>query len=582
MTKQEIQNAAAAIVSNEVNAWKNATCYITDKVAFNMREVIKRCRKNYWGVYDNPKDSQTGRDKIFIPMTEYVCETTVKNIDRDQGNYGLKATKPGRNRLSMFLTKKLQNNMSDNRVEMMIDDCIRSASIDGTVVVKVQRDPITGTAAIDKVDLLNFYIDPTAKSIQETGAVIERVVMDRIEVAAQTGWVDKKKISFSKDVSREDNDTKNTTGGEIELVEFYIREGLVSKELITGKKSDKNTQVLARIITSGDISKLVVHQIKEIKKKSYEEFWLTRVPGRWYGRGQAEKVIMLQSYQNMIVNVRITRATLSQLGLWKVKRNSGITPQMLGRLAVNGALKVRNMDDIEQLVMQEASAASYKDEDVAMTYAQRITNAFEVVTGEALPATQTATTTSVQSRAAMSNFVLIRKEFDYFMKRLIEDHLLEIYQTTIKRDEIVRFSLDGEDLRTFDEQTAEVLALQMNGDFESNKMSIMEVMKRMGNDRFVKIDDDIRLTEYDVEVITRNPKVDESIIVTDLTNLIRVAPQYSEQLVPQILDVLGVNVKLPVNVPAMAASGLPTPVKGAQSPVTELTQGATLEPAQTV
>lgn len=579
MKKQEIKDTAARIISNELYQWRNATVNITDKVAFNMREVIKKCRKNYWGVFDNPRDTQTGKEKIFIPSTEFVVETTVKNVDRDQGNYGLKATKPGRNRLSLFLTKFLQNSLTKSRFEMLLDDAIRSMSIDGTVVLKTQQDPITKKAVINKVDLLNFYIDPVAKSIKETAAVIERVVMTRNEIAAQRGWVDKDKVKFIDNVDREDQTETNTsnTRGTTVMAEVYIREGLVSKELITGKKADADIDVLAEIIVSGSGGTFITHSIREIKKKSYEEGWLTRVPGRWYGRGQAEKVIMLQAYQNMVVNIRITRASLSQLGLWKIKRNSGITPQMMGRLAVNGAIKVRNMEDVEQLVMQEASAASYRDEDVAMTHMQRITNAFEVVTGESLPATQTATTTSVQSRAASSNFVLIKKEIDYFVKRVLEDHLLPLIQNEIKFHDVHRISLDGEDLREFDNQVAEVVASTMDGDFETNKQIVIEQLQRGGKDRYVKIMDKIVLTEYDVEVVSRNSKIDESIIVTDLTNLLGIAPQYAEQIVPQILDVLGINIKLPSAI-APAAGQMQAPTSGAQSPTTQLTQAMTMEP----
>lgn len=580
MTQEEIQQAAASIVSDEITAWRNATCYVTDKVAFNMREVIKKCRKNYYGVFDNPKDSQTGKDKIFVPDTEYAVETTVKNMDRDQGNYGLKSTKPGKNRLSLFLTKLLQNNLTKQRFEMMLDDIIRSLAIDGTVVVKVQEDPKTKKAVINKVDLLNFYIDPLAKSIKETPAVIERVLMTRGEVNRQVEWINKSEIAFEKDVQREDNDAQNNSSGNTAFAEVYIREGLISKELITGKKSDKDEEVLAEIIVSGECGKFKVHSIQGVKQKSYEEAWLTRVPGRWYGRGQAEKVMMLQQYHNMIVNIRLTRATVSQLGLWKVKRNSGITPQMLSRLAVNGAVKVRNMDDIEQLVMQEASAASYKDEDVALTWVQRITNAFEVVTGEALPATQTATTTSVQSRAAMSSFVLMRKELDDFVKRLIGDHLLKILQKNIKRGDVQRISLDGEDLRAFDNQVAEIIAVNMDGDFESNKQQVLASLQLDGNNRYIEIDEDIDLTEHDVDVITRNAKMDESIIVADLINMLRVTPQYAEQIAPQILDVLGLNVKLPSGVAPMQAQQ--SAETSAQTPTTMLTQGMTMEPAQVV
>lgn len=398
-------------------------------------------------------------------------------------------------------------------------------------------------------------------------------------------WVDVDKIDFQENLQREDqnptagNTTTTNTRGKTPMAEIFIREGIVTKDLITGKESDKDKQVLARVVTSKNSGSYTTHSIEEIKKKIYEEAWLTRVPGRWYGRGQAEKVLMLQSYQNMVVNIRITRATLSQLGLWKVRRNSGITPQMMQRMAVNGALKVRNMDDIEQIVMKEASQSSYTDEQVAQTHAERITNAFEVVTGESLPASQTATTTAVQSRSAQTNFTLIKEGIAMFLERVIEDHLMPMENKRIKLNDVVRISLDGEDLREFDNQVAEVVAAKTKPeDFENEKAKIIQKLQTGGNDRYVKVLDNVDLTEYDVEVIVGNEKVDKAVVAADLINLIGIAPQFADQIVPQVLDVLGVNIKLPTQTVQAAATGQIQAPRGVQGATEQLTRAATLEP----
>ena len=70
------------------------------------------------------------------------------------------------------------------------------------------------------------------------------------------------------------------------------------------------------------------HREKSQRQKPYEESWYTKVHGRWYGKGVAEKVMNLQLYLNTILNTRVSRAIVQQLGLFKIKRGSNITPQI--------------------------------------------------------------------------------------------------------------------------------------------------------------------------------------------------------------------------------------------------------------
>jgi len=60
----DIERAALSLVSNEKVGWETATAFVTEKVAFNMRNLIRQLRRNYWGVFEQPVDPQTGRKKI--------------------------------------------------------------------------------------------------------------------------------------------------------------------------------------------------------------------------------------------------------------------------------------------------------------------------------------------------------------------------------------------------------------------------------------------------------------------------------------------------------------------------------------
>jgi hypothetical protein len=601
--KQDIKSRAADLVKNEKNKWENSTVWVTDKVAFNMREVIKTCRKNYWGVFDKPTDPQTGRDKIFVPLTESIVEATVKNIDVDQKDIDFKAKKPNKLILSRLVKNYVKNKLDKQRFGEMLNDMERTLAIDGTAVWKIFKDfDVDGKRKplIKKVDLLNFYIDPTANSIYEADSVIERSVMTPEEVKSMTDWIDTEDVEGIENV-----DKNNSFGSEVKsdnsssnvnLVPVYERWGLMPKSLITGDEKDSVEQVQGRIVVSeGNNGTFKTHLIEENKegRKPYEEAWLTRVPGRWYGRGQAEKVMFLQIYQNMIVNIRATRATVSQLGIFKIRKGSGITPEMMRKLAVNGALQVENMQDIEQFVMQEASTASYKDEEVAQNWAEKVTGAFEVVTGEKLPTTTTATVGAIQSRSAASGFQLIKEGIGMFIERALERHYIPLLGKNIKKGEMIRLVLDGEELREFDEMMADeaqerfIEEQKKQGrqvifqeEVEEVREKTIEQLQKEGRDRFKEAMEDIDLTEYDLEVYVGNEKTDKNILVTDLINFSRIAPEFREPIANALNDILNLNLKLPKAPQApiqgsQQAEASQAEPSAAQTPEQRLTQALT-------
>lgn len=92
--KDEIEKQAFLIVEKEQTNWEDAVCYITDKVGFRMRELIRVLRKNYWGVFDEPIDKRSGQEKIWVPLSMALTEEIVSNIDLDTKDVSFRAKNP--------------------------------------------------------------------------------------------------------------------------------------------------------------------------------------------------------------------------------------------------------------------------------------------------------------------------------------------------------------------------------------------------------------------------------------------------------------------------------------------------------
>ncbi len=596
MSEADIDARAVGIVRGEKQTWEVATAFVTDRVSFKMRQLIRICRKNYYGIFDTPYDQFTMLEKIWYPLTEINVEAVVKNIDLDQKDINFRSKTPNGYGITDITRSAVKNKLSSIYFGQKLDQFERNLAIDGTAVWKTYEE--NGKLVILPIDLLNIYIDPTSPSIQEAYRFTERTLLFPDQIKDMTGWknTDKKEIqeNVPQGIPRVDPYWMNRSSGvnsNVRLWDVYETWGMIPKSLLTGDMADDQIEVAGHIVVSGIDSpgNETVHLIEENSKvdtegnslKPYEEAWFTRVPNRWYGRGVAEKLLTLQIYANIVFNVRINRSRISQLGLFKIKKGAGITPQMLARLPSNGAIVLNSLDDLQQFVVQEVGATSYKDEDVINQLSERLTNAFEVVTGEGLPSSTPATNAVIQNQNAKSGFNIIKDGIGSFLERWMDRHALPIIAKELTTNEIVRIAADED---SFKELIDRVLMFQAsaaleqtfaNGYIPSEQEMIAAIedarRKMSKNDLFVKLLKKIITEGLYTQVYVTNEELDVSITIQNLLSMLQAAPQYQEAIVKQAFDLMGLSQpQMPQGLPQPGqipggAPGLP-PQGGAPQP----------------
>lgn len=557
MDKQiNIRQEAITQTKREVNAWEEEVAFVTDKVAFNMRNFIRALRKNYWGVFDNAIDPVTGREKMWFPLSLFVVEHTVKNSDLDAKDMNVRAKKPSSIGVTGLVRSAMQNQLDEVYFGEKLNDLTRRISIDGTAVWKTVEVKENGktTFEVRPVDLLNFYIDPTADSIESTPAIVERSLMLPDEVKAMEGWINTEQVEGETELNPNDP-MQMSSGRETKFVEIFERWGKMPKSWMTGKEKDKEEMVMGHIVISNLHSGAEVHLIEEVKDKPYEECWFIKVPGRWHGMGPVEMARTMQVYLNTTNNIRINRALVTQLGIFKIKRGAGITPAMVSKMASNGAIMVNNLDDIDQFVMQEASQASYNDEQNAIAWAQRVTSVFESATGEQLPSSMPATNAVIQSRSAQASFVMIKESIGLFLQRWMKRHAMPIIQKSLTKQEIIRLTGSFEEVVDLDERLVNEMIVRKlekankKGQFidplsvEIERARALEKLRKMGQERYVELISSIDLTEYDVQFFVTNEEMDPSVTAQNLLSLMPVVPPQTQQvIVRRLMDLMGFDV----------------------------------------
>ena len=591
ISTSDIQAQAAGIVRGEKQRWEVATAFVTDRVSFKMRQLIRICRKNYYGIFDVPIDQSTNLEKTWYPLTEINVEAVIKNIDLDQKDINFRSLSPDGYGITDITRAAVKNKLSNIYFGQKLDDFIRALTIDGTAVWKTYEE--NGKLIVKLIDILNIYIDPTTPSIQEAYRFTERTLLFPEEIRAMNGWMNTDGIEENvvEGLPRTDPYWMNRAtqvNSNVKLIDVYELWGQIPKSLITGNRDDDNEEVQGHIVVSGIDSpgKERVHLIEINNKKDkegnalkpYEEAWFTRVPNRWYGRGVAEKLLTLQIYANIIFNVRINRSRISQLGIFKMKKGAGITPQMLSRLPSNGVVVLNNLDDLQQMVVQEVGQSSYTDEEVINTLSERLTNAFEIVTGEALPSSTPATNASIQNQNAKSGFGMIKDGIGSFLERWMDRHALAIIAKELTIGEIIRITSDEETFKELVDRvvlsrTRDALEESFHKGYIPSQQEIAEAMdtarqKMIKSDMFIKLLDKIIADGLVTKVYVTNEEMDIAVTISNLMTLGKMAPQYSDEIVKQTFDLMGLTIPRTPPQPSPTQPGMQPQLPPQQAPST--------------
>lgn len=557
-SKDEIYKEAIQIVDGERENWEDAVVWITDKVGFKMRDLIRTCRKNYWGVFDEPIDSRTGREKTWIGVTMSTVEDIVKNIDMDAKDVNFKARYPDGEHITEIVRGISQEKMDKMMFGELLDADERVLGIDGTFVWKTWKEGKHLRRA--SVDLLNFYIDPQARSIQDALRVTERSLSTPGAVAKMNGWYNTEGLVGAINLNANDGDSgammaQNKTVDELDVWETW---GLIPEYLITMKKKDTN-MVEGHIVVSGlQAGMPTCHLIERNNKvdyngkpiRPYEECRYATVQGRWYGVGPAERLLALQEYLNTVVNIRINRSYVSQLGLFKIRKGQGITPAILSKLPSNGAISVNQMDDIEQFQIAGPDATSYKDEEVIRSWAQRLTQAYDITAGETMPASATATSSAITNANAKTGFSMPKDAIGFFVERWMDRHALPIWAESISIGDVVRISGDALDeviervvaskaTMILEEMRKENLVPSKQAFDDANKQAA-DILKKKGT-LFIELLQDIIAKNVETRVYMTNEKLDVPVTVQNLLTLLQVAPEYRDDTVKEVFDLLGLR-----------------------------------------
>ncbi len=529
--------AIAAIVREKVD-WEEGAVFVTRKEQYLMRRVIEQARRYYAGIFDSPYDEITGEKKTWVHLTKWSVENVVKSIDLDTKDVLILPNHRDAVNFAPIVRASVLQLFKKIDFGQLLNDLTRVMARDGTVVVKtyIEKDESTKKDKIKSeiVNLLNFYIDPSARTVQES-ATIERSEMSQAQLDLyKNTWTNTEFAPFTRNVARI-ADIYNTSGtGEMPYTEIWERWGQIKKSWITKKESDENTWVEGHIVTSGLGQPQVIHLIRENPRKDgrkpYEECWYRRQDGRWHGEGVGEMLFYSQEYVNTVVNIRMANNIVLQNGIFLIRKGSGISPDMLNSITAGGGLAVTNINnDVKQLNVQDFRASSYQDEDRVYLMADRVTGSFDIGRGEAGQPSASATATLTRDRNIRDTFVLVQEGIGFFIERLIVKQYIPLLQKTMKPGDIVKVTGDAQDLSVIDDMIINNRAndfiskhIVKTGyypnpeDLDTFKARQRLYLRKQGRQRFVEYFSNLFNADIDIEVHVTDEKFNRVVAVQQL------------------------------------------------------------------
>ena len=560
----DIEKKALSLIQREINAWGNATVQVSNNASFSMRDEIDGNRKNYYGIFDNPKPDDL--ELIWIPLSEWTAETVVKNIDLDTKDVTIISPAGKSPQVAQLVRLIVLHFLKLMGFGEFLNTLCRNVTIDGTVPVKAylkySNEHKRNLPFLRIKDVLNIIIDPTANSLHEV-PLIERAEMTKDEIDRKD-WNNKRFIKYSK--------------GSVPKVNVYERHGFMPLGFKTKKEEDMGKWVEGIIIassgekqsllqgasptTQAQVDKLlVVHKIilDPNKYKQYEECWYKKVPNRWHGRGPIEHIKGLQTWINALVNIRREELMNKLVGKFKFRKGIGLTRQMFESMKTGGAIPVDQMDDIQELVERDIQGSAYIEPREIINMADRVTGAPEMSRGETLPPSLPATTAVLQERSARSGFVQTQENIGLFLVRLFKRHIIPLVVKALKEGEILRITGEREDLEILDQMYLNdrfnkkilneiVATAKVPADTEVAiwKDILRSDLKKLGKNRDVKILKTIFDADYDVEIEITGEKFDKAVTVRNLMDAAQIMGQRgqmneADQLIAEALDIMGIS-----------------------------------------
>lgn len=444
-------------IRQEIDDFLYTQIELVNGFGFNQYDTIKKIHLYYNSHFENGDYEDINgviRKKFFYNINKWRCDVSTKMLDLDVKDLMLASESNEYDIMVRILEKELKQWMKRGQMSVLMNDISRYLPIYGSVLIK----KVMGSAKI--VDLRHLFIDQSANSYKDARYVTLKHLMTPSQLRK------KKNVWNDVDLVIDKYCSFGTVGYEDEYqvkepqvtpyAEIYERFGEVPLSFITGKQKDDNEYVDARFICAGvkdyDIdenTKSVTDNgiilFKEIiKERPFKEIHYTKTEGRWLGIGVVEDTFEAQRRKNELENQKGKAMELSSLIVFQTQGES-LGRNLISDFENGDVVKVNR--EIQRIPTEERDLGSYNQSSGEVEkLADRQTFSYDVLRGEASPATSTAFAVQTQLQQATSVFDYKRENISIALSEFIQDFVFPELKKEIKKSHILQYTGDVSDI----------------------------------------------------------------------------------------------------------------------------------------
>lgn len=521
-----------AQIRKENNDFYDSSISVVPGYSFNQYDTLKRAHLYLNSKYENG-GTYLNRELIFYNITTPPCEVATKMLNVDTKNIRLWPTNPKHYFSTYLLEKELKHWLKQSKMGRLLNKIAEDSPKYGSFVLEKTKD------GAEAVDLRRLILDPTVERIKDSRFITTIHYMTPTQLR-ESGW-DNVDVAIERFGSGQLPETFEDGSGNVNqlqstpYIKVYKRYGEVPKWWIDGGRSEEMVRAVF-IVAGADI--LEVNTQKQVtgeagvtlfksrwyKEWPYKDFHYTKVQGRWLGVGVPEMLFDMQTRINELKNTKRLAMEISSIHLFQTKDKT-IVRNVLTDLQ-NGDL-IRSPSGIEPIVNEERNLPAFKDEEEGyMAQADRLTFAYESVSGATLPSSTPATNALLATQQATSVFAFKRENLTIFLQEFFNDLVMPQLMRDLTPEHIMRFVGSAQELYKLDQASAEIVANDfikerlLAGEYfdpqeiDSLKQLAIERYQKQGESRFLKIKKAFYdKAEYEFDFIIGNEQADPGVLV---------------------------------------------------------------------
>lgn len=508
--------------------------------SFNQYQTLKRIH-----LYLNSKfegsSQYLNREKLFFNVVVPACEVATKMLNVDTKDIRLLPQNPKSYFSSYLLEKELRQWLKTSKLANVLNQIADFGPKHGSVVIEKTKD------GAEVIDLRKLILDPTVESINDSRFITTIHYMTPSELR-ETNWndVDVAIERFGHTTGQESYEDQSGTMNQLSstpYVKVTKRYGEVPEWWIDGGKSEKMVKSIFIVAGADSLEKnsdgkpigengVILFKSKWHKKSyPFKDFHYNKIIGRWLGLGIVEALFDTQVRLNELKNQKRISMEVSTIHLFQTK-DKQIVRNILSDLESGDVLLSPN--GIEPVANEERNLSAFDSEESSyIQHSQRLSFAYDAVSGESSAASTTATSIINAQQQATSTFGFKRENYTNMLRDFFNDLVLPQLIKDLTPEHIMRFTGSSQELQKLDDASAEIHA----NDFIKNRMlsgktvtpelvqlekeRTIKEYKKLGDNRFIKIKENFYSdVEFEFDFNVGNEQINPQTVATNTQALL--------------------------------------------------------------